>query len=554
MKHSKIIIPVILLLLIITSFHYFKHYDKENVIISKDSFATTKKEISISMKTKKGYKIYYTLDGSIPTKKSIKYKKPIKLNKNSSPDQLVLNKNKQLIVNTGIFNDKSIPKGTVLRAVAIAPNGTIGKVETRTYFIGTDIVKYYNNFPVISLVTDPKNLLDYEKGILVKGKIYDEWSKTKKAKRILNEDKKYEINGNYMQKGKDWEKEAVIEFFDGTNTKKFRENIGIRLKGNNTRFYSQKSFNIYFREEYGNKKIKYELFPDAKDINGKVIKKYKRLTLRNGGNDTEFLKYKDQLLQDLVKDRKVDTQSGRPAIVFINGEYWGIYNLQERYSDSYYEEHYNVDKDNVVLIKENEVEEGKESDIKLYEELMEYSKKDLSDYNNYNDFKEKVDIDSMLDYFAIEIYIGNADWGEEKGILKNTQLWRARIPDNTPYGDGKWRFSLYDLEYSSTLYGQEKTNVNYNTIEQALNRQPLFKSAMNNSEFRQAFYDRLKEIGMTNFNSEKVTKCFDDYENLWKDNLTDYYKRFGDNSFQRENSMIATKYFFNKRFDIITNY
>lgn len=545
---------MVLFILCFLLFFRLKKYPKEKVIISKDSCSVKEDFLNISMKTRKGYKIFYTLDGSIPTKNSIRYKNRITLTKYSSPDQLVLNKNKSLMAHEGINSDDNIPKATILRAVSIAPNGTIGPIETKTFFIGTDISDYYGNVAVFSLVTDPKNLLDYNKGILVKGKIYDEWSKTKDGMKVLNDNIKYEIQGNFTQKGKEWEREATLELFDGSNNSIWQENVGIRLKGNKTRFYSQKSFNIYFRKEYGNKVLKYELFKDNKDINGKIINKYEKFSLRNGGNDTEFLKYKDQFLQDLVKSRKVDTQTGRPAILFINGEYWGIYNLQEKYSDTYYSEHYNIDKDNIIVIKESELDEGEEEDIKLYDELMKYANKDLSNEEIYNEFKEIVDIDSMLDYFAIEIYIGNSDWGEENGILKNTQLWRVRKPDGSLYGDGKWRWSLYDLEYSSSLYGQKETNVNYNTIKQAIERHPLFKSVMKNEEFRSCFYNILKEIGNNNFNSEKINTILDNYETTWSSYLLDYYRRFGDNSFKRENSLVATRYFFNKRYDIITNY
>ena len=547
-------IVMVLFILCFLLFFRLKKYPKEKVIISKDSCSVKEDFLNISMKTRKGYKIFYTLDGSIPTKNSIRYKNRITLTKYSSPDQLVLNENKELMAHEGINSDDNIPKATILRAVSIAPNGTIGPIETKTFFIGTDISDYYGNVAVFSLVTDPKNLLDYNKGILVKGKIYDEWSKTKDGMKVLNDNIKYEIQGNFTQKGKEWEREATLELFDGSNNSIWQENVGIRLKGNKTRFYSQKSFNIYFRKEYGNKVLKYELFKDNKDINGKIINKYEKFSLRNGGNDTEFLKYKDQFLQDLVKSRKVDTQTGRPAILFINGEYWGIYNLQEKYSDTYYSEHYNIDKDNIIVIKESELDEGEEEDIKLYDELMKYANKDLSNEEIYNEFKEIVDIDSMLDYFAIEIYIGNSDWGEENGILKNTQLWRVRKPDGSLYGDGKWRWSLYDLEYSSSLYGQKETNVNYNTIKQAIERQPLFKSVMKNEEFRSCFYNTLKEIGNNNFNSEKLNTILDNYETTWSSYLLDYYRRFGDNSFKRENSLVATRYFFNKRYDIITNY
>ena len=506
-----------------------KKYKPEKVMISVNSMITKKDKISVTMNTKKGYDIYYSLDGSIPNKTNKRYNKKLVLDKDSDLD------NKR--------EDDEFSKAIILRARAVAPNGVAGPVETRTFFIGEDIYKKYSDVPIFSLVTDPKNLYDNKIG-------------------IMNEN-------NIDKKGKDWERDLFVEMFDGDDKASFSEKAGIRIKGSVSRQYAQKSFNIYFREDYGNKKLKYKLFENAKDIDGNVIEEYKSFTLRNGGNDTEFLKYKDQWLQDLVRDRNVDTQNGGAAIVFLNGEYFGVYNLQEKYSDRYYADHYNLDKDNIVVIKEDEVEEGKDEDIRLYNELMEYSKKDLSDDKTYNEFLEIVDIESMLDYYAIEIYIGNADWGKNKEDkdLHNTQLWRTRSKEDSKYGDCRWRWSLYDLEYSSSLYNQVETSYTFNSIDRAINTQPLFASAMKNNRFKKDFYERLEDIGSNNFDSEKVNKTLDEYEEKWKPLAMEYYKKFGVDEtasliyeypksaeYIRNSSIEEIKRYFENRYRIITNY
>ena len=559
MKKSRIIVILILLLIIFIFFCFKnkdnnKEYSKEEVIISKESMATKEDTLSITMETKKGYKIYYTLDGSIPDKKSKRYRRSIKLDKYSTPDNLATKENAEKIFGDEIHTDKNLPRAVVLRAVSIAPNGTKGEVITRTYFIGLDLEKHFKKATIISIVTDPDNLLDYEKGIMVKGKIYDDWLKQKDSKIILdNPNMHYLIKGNYTQKGKEWEREAVIECFDGSNKLTWSKNGGIRLKGNLSRNFSQKSFNIYFRKDYGDKSLEYDLFANNLDKNNKEIKEYKSISLRNGGND-KYLKFKDQLLQDLVKERNVDTQAGKMAILFLNGEYWGIYVLQEKYSDDYYKSHYNIDKDNIIVIKEDEVDEGKDEDIKLYEELMEYTKKDLSNSKIYNEFTKKVDIQSMIDYYAIEIYIANSDWGidNQDKRTKNTQLWRVRETSNKKYEDGKWRWSLYDLEYSSSMYNQNTTSYDYNSIEMAIKSQPLFASAMKNNEFRNQFYNTLKDIGKNYYNGETINKSIEEYYNKWEDYY--YYNdvRFSDYSTDRNYSMIKIKEFFDNRYDYIT--
>ena len=559
MKKSRIIITIILLLIIFIFFCFKnkdnqKEYSKEEVIISKESMATKEDTLSITMKTKKGYKIYYTLDGSIPDKKSKRYRRTIKLNKNSTPDNLATKENSDKIFGDGIQTDKNFPRAVVLRAIAIGPDGQKSEVITKTYFIGLDIEKYFKKATIISIVTDPENLLDYEKGIMVKGKIYDEWLKNPESESILlNPARHYLIEGNYTQKGKDWEREAVIEYFEGSNKVTWSQNGGIRLKGSLSRNFSQKSINIYFRKDYGDKSLKYDLFQNNVDKDNKEIKEYKSFSLRNGGND-KFLKFKDQLLQDLVKDRNVDTQAGKMAILFLNGEYWGVYVLQEKYSDDYYASHYNIDKDNIIVIKEDEVDEGKDEDIKLYNELMEYAKKDLSNNKIYKEFTNKVDIQSMIDYYAIQIYIGNTDWGidNQDKITKNTQLWRVRETSNKEYEDGKWRWSLYDLEYSSSMYNQNTTSYDYNSIEKAKSSQPLFGSAMKNTEFKNAFYNTLKDIGKNYYSRDNINNYLDEYYNEWEEYYYNNDKRFSNYSTDRNYSIIKIKEYFDNRYDYIT--
>ena len=97
--------------------------------------------------------------------------------------------------------------------------------------------------------------------------------------------------------------------------------------------------------------------------------------LRSGGyRDTFATKIRDSLAQDFSVNEKFATQRNSHTIVFLNGEYWGIYNLQERYSDNYVDEHYGIKKKNVLIIKNDEIDEGNEEDYHLYEELMNFFK------------------------------------------------------------------------------------------------------------------------------------------------------------------------------------
>lgn len=504
-------------------------------------------ETMLKIDTQKNNKIYYTLDGTVPTKKSKQYIKEIKLNQNTSPNTLSDPKNSEKIYGKEILENNTLPKGVVIRAIAISQTGKKSKVFTKTYFPNVDIKKEFPNTIIVSLVTAPQNLLDYKTGIMVKGEIYDNWLQ-QNNKEIKKEDElvnKEFVDGNFMQHGKEWERECNIEIFDNNNNSIVNELAGVRIKGNISRMYNQKSLNIYFREKYGKDYINYPLFPQSTNINNQTITQYKSITLRNGGNDTEISKYKDDWLQKLVKDRSVDTQSSKIAVLFINGEYWGVYTFQEKYSEDYYAEHYNLDRDNIIAIKEDEVEIGEDEDFTKYKELMEYAKKDLTNSEIYKEFLKLVDIQSMLDYYAIQTYINNADWGmNESNINKNVMLWRTREKEDSPYGDTKWRWTLYDLEFSSSLYNTYETSADFCSIENAQKKHPLFASAMKNQDFNKLFYDTYFELRNNNFEINRIKSTINTEHQLWEPLMENHYKRFGDNNVQRYISKNSTiKYF-----------
>jgi hypothetical protein len=187
-----------------------------------------------------------------------------------------------------------VPKGTVIRAIAVDSSGKQSSVLTRTYFIGDNLAAYGNN-RVISIVTDPPNLVDKNYGIMVRG--------------TSNE-------YNFDQKGREWEREAYLEIFEGNESRSvpLSTGMGIRTHGGFSRSVGQKSLNVYFREEYGLNNLRnYDLIPGAVKADGKTpVERYKSFMLRNGGNDFEYTKFYDVFLQDLMSDRSFTTQAGVP--------------------------------------------------------------------------------------------------------------------------------------------------------------------------------------------------------------------------------------------------
>lgn len=492
---------------------------KPEPVFSKES-GSYDKSFKLSLHAPKGSKIYYTTDGSEPDVSSVggsvkdtvpaklptnEYKQTITVkNRDNDENRLCSKVNIPYMYdpteyyNNGPFYPEvsAVPKATIIRAMAVDEKGNTSKTVTKTYFVDKNLAEVYKNASVISVVTDPDNLLSEEKGIY-----------------------RY---GNWENSGTEWERPAAVTYFEEDGTIPFETTMGMRIHGNYTRRWGQKSLRFYFREELGLKNLKgYQLIPGAVNADGKPTKKYKRFILRNGGNEYAYSKMQDVFIQSLVSDRAFTTQSSRPCVLFLNGEYWGLYNLMERYSDNYLEEEFGVDKDNVVVIKNDELDEGKEEDFALYEQLQAMADLDMSLTDNYEKFKKMVDIQSYLDYYATEIYIGNKDWPDN-----NVQLWRTREDDGSDYGDTKWRYMLYDTEYSMNLWGQDN-NGNTNRLQEARNKDALFDALCKNDSFKQSLADTLMDLADKNFKSADAAKKLDAMAAVYRPLMEQYKKRFG---------------------------
>ena len=499
--------------------------ETEGMVFSKKA-GVYDKGFDLTIEAEPGTEIYYTTDGSVPTTSSTKYAGSIAIeNRNGKPNVLASEENvKKMNINGSGYDyvpsADEVAKCTVLRILTVGADGT-KKTVTKTYFVGNDVKNKYKGAHVMSMVIDPKDLLDPETGIHVLGNIYDEW-KTGDGKGIAGTNAYWSYEGNYTQKGKKWERPAVISYLNTeTGNFEFTEGVGVRLHGGASRMYGQKSFNLYFREDYGNKNLKYALIPGDVDAEGNQIEKYKSFMLRNGGNDTELSKIRDVFNQDCLTGRAYGVQAATPCVLFLNGEYWGLYNLTEKYSNKSIENNYGVKDDNVVIFKEGELDEGEDGDEALYGDLWSYAEKDFTDNAVYEDFCEIMDIDSFADFYATEIYIANQDFNPEK----NYEIWRSRnVEENNPYGDTKWRYLLYDTEYSMGLYGS--SNANTNSFSTVLKDDALFAAVMKNKDFQEKFLTALKEIGSENFDPYTCAMKLKDYYALYRPLLSDFFLRF----------------------------
>ena len=470
--------------------------------------------------TSEGTEVYYTLDGSEPVPggvSTMQYIEPIPVELCSS------------------IKGSSLLSATVVRAIAVTEDGMSSDIETNTYFVARKMTEWYE-VPVISLVTDPEHLYSEETGIVT----------------------------NYEEKGRDWERPAHFEYFLPEGKREISMNVGIRINGAYSRRFEMKSFRIYARSEYDTQKsFEYDFFSEglipAVEKNGeqKNIEKFKRLVLRGGGNESdawEVTFFRDILAQSLMVGTSLDVQAYQPAVVFLNGEFYGILNIRERRDDRYLAAHYNCAEEDVVIygfeynkdgngqvilppegqdVFEVVAEEGPEEAVSFFEEAYDFvTLNDMNDPAMYAKAQEYFDIENFIDYLCLEMYCGNTDWPHN-----NCEAWRYTGEPSEEYGlDGKIRWLVFDLDFGFGLYGRSvEDQVMDSMVADQRGEQPyrdvltcLFRAFLKNEEFKAQFKNRFLELLDTNFKASAVVDKAEYLAEIYSPLVTEKYLKYGE--------------------------
>ena len=303
---------------------------------------------------------------------------------------------------------------------------------------------------------------------------------------------------NYLQ---DWEFPSEVQYFvDGKL--QFSDKVGFRIKGKRSRHKPNKSLGLYWRAEYGNSKLKYPLFPENE------VNEYKRLKLYNGGSHGADLLIRTPIITRLLIGKTtLDFSHTFPVVVYINNQYWGLYNANEMMTPHHFQYLYGDDNDSVNILLSDPFNPVIDDGIKspwMNEVIFKFVDEDLSDDSQFEAIAEVIDIPSLIDYFVIETYAHNRDWP-----IFNMKWWSGNLSN-------KWRYIIYDLDTSFELpYAEElwigiHFNNSKHTNPELSNGFILLDKLMENQGFQVQFFDRYLYFIDEVFTPERIEQVIDE--------------------------------------------
>lgn len=388
--------------------------------------------------------VHYTLDGTLPTTDSPLFRD-------------------SLLVDTNM----------TIRMLAIAPGELPSEVVTGTFIVGVR-----HSLPVVSLTVDKSALFDPLSGICSLG--------PNAAVEFPN------FGANFW---KPWERPAHVEFCDSADG--FSYDCGIKVFGGFSRARPKKSFQIKFRARYGQGKLHYDLYQTGQK------EAYNSFVLRSGSQDDIGVMVRDEFFTSLMAAEcpTLLVQAYRPVVLYINGEYWGIYFIREKINKEFVGNHLGTDPDRTQLLMQQHLAlEGSSRD---YISMVNYAiQHDMRDSVHFAYMSNRVDFESLIDFKLGEFYCSNTDAG-------NIRYCRS----TDPVSDGKWRWIFYDLDASFFSFEKLSFYIRGTSLEAPLSSVSAYNVLINrlldNPQFRELFLQRWAYHRKHTFEPEHAQQVFD---------------------------------------------
>ena len=412
--------------------------------------------VTVEARGEEGAVLRYTTDGETPTKKSKEF-----------PAEGLL-----------------IKKTTPLRVKAFREDAVSSTAAGATYFIDDA-----PQTSIVSLISDDKYLFSKKTGMLVKG------------------------TGSIPNYARGYEYPVHIEYFTKDGKQELSQTGTMTCSGHSARINSQKSIALYARKAWGPERFAFNPFP-TRDYDS-----YKSILLRSTNSDTYATRLRDVVASSLAEGQDILYQDYEVIQVYINGRYWGHYNLREKINKYFVAQYEGVtdekEIDSIDILARTGTDEFLQNgDNKDWLELCDFcKKKDLNDPENFAWVEERLDIDSMFTHAAFEIILGNVDF-------TNVRIYR--IPG------GKWRYLLFDVE--ACWRNLDPTPIEYyikplNAKIQGFRHEPL-NAMFKVPEMKAKFLTRVSELLSTVFRWDNVEAHFDKVIDVLKPILPRHIERW----------------------------
>lgn len=355
--------------------------------------------------------------------------------------------------------------GTAVIRAASFPEGKLpSKAVTLCYILGQA-----HTLPVLSLTADPGELFAAGSGI------------------YANSLQDVEIGGN-------------LKLFEENGS--FSLDCGVELYGSSSLQLDKKSLQIHFRSRYGADYLGYPVFGDE----GPMV--FDELLLQAGQEHGRSL-FRDELLTSLAHSfsDSVPAQRYKFTVLYINGEYWGIYALKESFGSTFYSENFGVSEESVEMLRWPAPYLSEVYHLTAY-----CAEQDMTQSEHYAYMLERLDVDSLVDWMVLQGYTGNPD------IEDNLRLFRSVENGN------RWQFAFYDQD-GGFLYHQELANLFAGA--ENLDYQKLTRGMIRNPAFRERFLTRMAEAKAGALKDEAVLAEIDRLEALLLPEMTRERQRWG---------------------------
>ncbi len=356
------------------------------------------------------------------------------------------------------------PGMTVIRARTVMPNGQMSDPVTASYMMGMK-----PELPVLSLAVETDAL-------------WDEYM---------------EANKVFLMTGAEWERPSRVTYFDENGRIAFDVGAGVRLHGQASRLFDKKSFRLYFRDEYGTRRLNFPLFA------GNQVTSFDNLVLHNGGQDSSsysanWTLLRTDVISHLARETHAISTYNKPILLFFNGELMGVYNLRERMDETFFKDHFGLDGVEIVdsLYRNEDDSEAAEA----WRALNEYADThDLADPDHYAYIESQLNIENMIDHYILQMYGANTDWPHfnERVVRADDQL-------------GRWHHVMWDVDYNLGLFPASSVDENMVTWVMNSDRPEvyfytgLFRALMDNPQFRNQFLLRSADLLNTTLHPEHV--------------------------------------------------